>query len=92
MPLHYTPGVAEYLVSARSSSLYLSTTHVLHDFVDSAISDGARLAASSPADERKTLSVTLFFYIYFVFDIRRYNSCKNYSTCMLTMAAKVERK
>ena len=61
MPLYYTPGVPEYPVSARSSSLYLSTTHVLHDFVESAISDGARLAASSPADERKTLSVTLFF-------------------------------
>ena len=92
MPLYYAPGVAEYLVSARSSSLYLSTTHVLHDFVESAISEGARLAASSPADERKTLSVTLFFFIYFVLVIRRNNSCKNYSSCILTMAAKVERK
>ena len=33
----------------------------LHDFVDGAISGGARLATSSPANERKTFSVTSFF-------------------------------
>ena len=37
----------------------------MHDFVDCAISGGARLAASSPANERKTFSVTSFFDILF---------------------------
>ena len=35
----------------------------LHDFVDGALSGGARLAASSSANERKTFSVISFFDI-----------------------------
>ena len=63
MLLHYSPGVAEKPVSARASSLCLSTNHVLHDFVDGAISGGAGLAASAPGDKRKTFSTTSFFVI-----------------------------
>ena len=40
-------GYLKIPVSARSSSLYLSTNHVLHDFDDSAISGEARSAASA---------------------------------------------
>ena len=61
--LRYTPGVAEQPVNARSSSLYLSTNHVVHDFVDGAVSVGAQLAASSPANDRKTFFITSFFDI-----------------------------
>ena len=61
MLLRYTPGVAELPVSARPSSLYLSTNHALHDSVDGAVSGGARLAALSPANEHKTFPITSFF-------------------------------
>ena len=69
----------------------MSTNHALHDFVDGAISGEARLAASSPANERKTLSAH-HFLTYFVLLIRRHNSCKNFGSSMLKMAGEVERK
>ena len=60
----------------------------MHDFEDGAI---CQLAVSSPANERKTFS-TASFLTYFVLVIRRYNWCKNFASCMLKMAGKVERK
>lgn len=61
---------------------------MVHDFVDGAVSGEAGLAALSPADGCKVFSIASFFDILY----SSQNSCKNFGSCMLKMAAEVERE
>ena len=93
MLLHYTRGVAK---NPRQRSILLSKLcklirHVLHYLLDSAISGEAQSTASSPANERKTV-FPFHFCANFVRVIRRFNSCKHFSPCMLKTAGEVERR